>query len=112
MGDVVVSEQDNQSLVDGWKVREVFENNNTGFYANLYENSDYCQMVLAYRGSESTLLDFYSKDWQFDIHAIALNKFSGIAGQVVEGFSSMNRSVNIAKENGFTLSFTGHSLGG
>ncbi len=99
------------SGVDGWEIVQFDTNTNTGFAAKLYKHLKYCQMVLSYRGSESNLYDFIGGDWQIDINTILLNQ-DLFKGQVEGLYSTSKEAVKIAKAGGYSLSFTGHSLGG
>ncbi len=97
-------------VMDGqWKVVKTYKNDNNGFYAALYKHKKYCQVVLAYRGSETNIYDFVGGDWKEDLSTIFLNR---IEGQAIDAYDAMLRSVEIAISENCVLSFTGHSLGG
>lgn len=96
-----------------WKVAQVKDDSkNTGYYSALYINETTHQAVLAFQGTKMEgLQDLLRKksDLQEDIDSILGNV---ITEQNALAYVATKNAVDYAKERGFNLSITGHSLGG
>jgi hypothetical protein len=96
----------------GWQVQEVYNIPEAGrYYAASYTNDEDRQLVLAHRGTTVKPKDFYSSD--SPLHT----DFYGILGrnivqQQIEAYKATKEAVTYAKENDYSFSTTGHSLGG
>ena len=90
----------------GWKVAEVFkdadEKNNSGYYGALYKHIDTHQLVLAHRGTNSF------SAVKTDATGIVRNL---VVPQQAWAFHATKTAAAHAEKEGYSLSFTGHSLG-
>lgn len=95
-----------------WKVTKVYRNENNSYYSVLYQNSKLCQTVLAHRGTKlesGILTELISlRDAHSDINGILLKK---IISPILDAYKAVSDSIEISKQEGYHLSFTGHSLG-
>ena len=92
----------NQQL-KGWKVQQVHNKNDSGYYGVLYKNKDTHQLVLAHRGTGSL------KSVKADIAEVVSN--SETIGQKGDTYDACKQAVKYANEHKYHLSVTGHSLG-
>ncbi len=96
-----------------WRVERVFNNTNeSGYYGAICVNDKARQVVLANRGTEGIIKGLFSQnsDWKTNIEEILHGKI--VVGQQAWNFKATEEAINIAKNTGYRLSFTGHSLGG
>ncbi len=111
--------QEVHGYLDGWSVVDVFDDTkSSGYFSVLYANKSKRQAVLAVRGSEGspiTEMGHYG-DWATDFDQIFGNNIvAAVAGRAGQQPVNQNAFLNCnkyAKKEGYTLSFTGHSLGG
>ena len=114
---------DNTSLKN-WRVDCVFDdipktfyydNQKSGYYGVIYVNDKTHQVVLAIRGAEGGIMSLMT-DLCKNNSATKMNLEEVLGGQIVMGQQAWNylateEAIRIAKEKGYRLSFTGHSLG-
>jgi len=96
-----------------WKVVEVFDDTQkSGYYGAIYINDKTHQVVLANRGTEEIIKGLFNRngDWKTNFEEILGGQI--IVGQQAKNLRATAAAIEIAKEKGYRLSFTGHSLGG
>lgn len=94
-------------IPEGWIVAEVFNDvKGTSHYAAIYVNHRERQVVLATRGSQFSWDD--TKDWQNNLDGVVAGK---IVPQMEEQYKAAKKAWEFAEEKGYSLLFTGHSLG-
>ncbi|MCC8372204.1 MAG: tetratricopeptide repeat protein [Rickettsia endosymbiont of Pseudomimeciton antennatum] len=101
----------NQYLTN-WQVNQVFDCPEFGkYYAVLYVNRQDHQLVLAHRGTVFEILDMFKSisPVSTDIKGILEGHID--RPQQSAAYKSCGKTVEYAKEQGYHLSFTGHSLG-
>ncbi len=99
-----------------WKVEKVYPDTQvSGYYAAIYINHTTHQVVLAIRGTEGGVMDTISSllqknsDWKTNFEEILGNQI--VVGQQARNLQATEEAIEIAKNAGYRLSFTGHSLG-
>lgn len=96
----------------GWRIKEIEQNSN-GFFAALLVNLSEKKAVCVFRGSEdfsSDRKDDIYNDWVLnDIRFALLNEMTP---QIKSAVQYAEKCSRWAEEQGYELSFTGHSLGG
>ena len=98
------------TYLTNWKVNIVITVNDSSYYGVLYENEVMNQLVLAHRGTVFKLKPFTTNTgW--------VNDFKGIlSGNLVDqqlgAYTATIISTKVANEKNYSLSTTGHSLGG
>lgn len=100
------------TFLKNWQVAKVFDDTKkSGYYSAIYVNEKTHQVVLANRGTEGIIDGLYKvdKDWQVNFEEILGGKI--IVGQQARNLQATAEAIKIAKEKGYRLSFTGHSLG-
>ncbi|OJW68840.1 MAG: hypothetical protein BGO68_04925 [Candidatus Amoebophilus sp. 36-38] len=89
-----------------WKVVQFEDDStNSGFYSALYVNEGTHQAVLSFQGTKYLLKDLVVEDMQGVLG-------NSITKQQTLAYKATKAAVKYAKEEGFNLSITGHSLGG
>jgi hypothetical protein len=91
-----------------WYVNQIFYDKESDYYAILYRNDKTHQLVLAHRGTVPGRLLKQDSSLQTDIKGVLQ---SGIVKQQACAYAAAHEAVERAKESGYRLSTTGHSLG-
>ncbi|XP_065671281.1 uncharacterized protein LOC105845042 isoform X2 [Hydra vulgaris] len=100
----------NQYLTN-WKVQKVYNKPEAGkYYAASFTNESEYQIVLAHRGTTATIEDIIKPDSPLRTDIIGVLGKENVA-QLVQDYVVTKEVVAYAKENGYQLSITGHSLG-
>ncbi|XP_047140142.1 uncharacterized protein LOC105845903 [Hydra vulgaris] len=100
----------NQYLTN-WKVQKVYNKPEAGkYYAASFTNESEYQIVLAHRGTTATIEDIFKSDSPIRTDIIGILG-KEIVAQLVQDYVVTKEVVAYAKENGYQLSITGHSLG-
>ncbi|XP_065671283.1 uncharacterized protein LOC136089291 [Hydra vulgaris] len=100
----------NQYLTN-WKVQKVYNKPEAGkYYAATFTNESEYQIVLAHRGTTATIEDIFKSDSPIRTDIIGVLGKEVVA-QLVQDYVVTKEVVAYAKENGYQLSITGHSLG-
>ena len=104
------------SSIDGhlenWVVEKVYDYTSTsGYYGVIYKNDKTHQIVLAVRGTNATIGILLNKksSLKTDFEEVLRNKI--LPEQQKQNFEATQDAVRIAKDTGYRLSLTGHSLG-
>lgn len=99
-----------------WRVEKVHNSvQENGYYGVIYKNDKTHQIVLANRGTEEGAMDIMTNlfkqnsDWNTNLKEILIAQI--IVGQQICNYEATEEAIKIAKELGYRLSFTGHSLG-
>lgn len=116
-GDLIILEGILEKPLENWKVAKIYDDNEkSGYYGVIYQNDKTHQLILANRGTdEQTITDIISilvkknSDWKTNFEEILGSKI--IVGQLARNYQATQEVINKAKELGYRLSFTGHSLG-
>ena len=115
-GDPVTLESTIDEQLKNWVVAEVYNDTQTsGYYGAIYINHKTHQVVLASRGTEGgalgVLTDAFKQqsDWDTNLKETFIGEI--VIGQQARNYQSTEKAIKIAKEKGYRLSFTGHSLG-
>ena len=100
-------ENNNVSLPDGWTIFSYSEDSDNDYFGAAYQNKEMQHIVIAHRGSNLTKL----KVWKTDIQGIGLNV---VTDQQASAYAFSKKIKNQIKENNYnySISHTGHSLGG
>ncbi|MEM7362019.1 MAG: hypothetical protein AAF335_03335 [Bacteroidota bacterium] len=95
-----------EEILAGWEIQEIFTHDDYSSYQSvLYLNKNKNQLVLAYQGTSSL------KDWGgTNIPAIVGNDPATGQQKIIE--EALEASISLANNADYTLSLTGHSLGG
>ena len=97
-----------ERFVSGWLVHDVVKEE--GYYGVIYKNEKNKQIVLAHRGTTFEFKDLFNTNTPLnaDINGVVKN-------QIIPDQKLVNdltkKAIVFAKENGYFLSITGHSLG-
>jgi hypothetical protein len=90
----------------GWtELPELVDNGLSGLYARAYRNDATGEIVIAFRGTDTTLSEGTLQDWETNI-SLGLGIPDGQVVQAMEFYESIKATY------GSNVSFTGHSLGG
>ncbi|MBA8667555.1 tetratricopeptide repeat protein [Holosporaceae bacterium 'Namur'] len=114
-GDVVesITVKGETIKIKDWEVKQTFVDDESGYYAALYINNKTHQLVLAHKGTvlELGLADMVTRNP--DVKTGYKGVLGGrIMDQQIHAYNATEQSVRLAKELGYNLSSTGHSLGG
>ncbi|HJD59788.1 MAG TPA: tetratricopeptide repeat protein, partial [Rickettsia endosymbiont of Omalisus fontisbellaquei] len=99
--------------LENWQVHKIFDKPEAGkYYGTAYINEKTKQLVLAHRGTDFTQLasDLLKIDCSLQTDLIGVLK-GNIVPQIAEAYKATKHVVEHAKNEGYNLSFTGHSLG-
>ncbi|HVT63516.1 MAG TPA: Mbeg1-like protein, partial [Legionellaceae bacterium] len=98
--DVEISMTQTFEDLPNWQIVELVENG--GFRGMIWVSEQNHQYIVAYRGTDnlSGLME--------DIHGIVLSR---VSHQKEQAFLMVQKAVRLAKTKGYSLGFTGHSLG-
>lgn len=96
--------------LEGWTIYDIVSDGNRGYYGAIYVNNTNKQIVLAHRGTTTELIDLVKSDspWKTNFEGIVGNK---IVPQQAKAFEAAKKAAIFAKQEGYHLSITGHSLG-
>lgn len=96
---------DYQKKLNDWKIEEKFNDlKSSGFYAVLYIKEETKQFILAFKGTDPKSIN----DIKADLSEVAGNR---LGKQSYQCRIAIQTAINSAKELGYELSVTGHSLG-
>lgn len=112
VGDITSLDHNVDEYLKNWTVLRVFDDTKvTGYYGAIYINDKTHQVVLANRGTEEVLKGLFNKnsDWKTNFEEILGGQI--IVGQQAKNLMATAEAIEIAKQTGYSLSFTGHSLG-
>ncbi len=110
-GDSVTLDPNIDVHLKNWRVEKIYnDTQNSGYYGVIYVNDKTHQVVLANRGTEDIIKGLFSKnsDWKTNLEEILGQK---IGDQQARNYQATGEAINIAKNKGYRLSLTGHSLG-
>lgn len=113
-----ISDTHYEKHLQNWQILDDLHDNVSSYYSVIYQNITNKQLVLAHRGTQiegNNIMDklaglFSNKD------SCLQTDFRGIFGknlvaQQLKSYEFTKQAVNYAKEKGYNLSITGHSLG-
>ena len=98
-----------QKILSEWQIKEKFIRK--GYKSILFVNSKRRQLVLAFRGVQLEVSDFFLADSQITVEIKSMLENSEIAPQTIYAYMDTCKAVELSNLHGYSLSFTGYAFG-